>query len=100
MCGMKQLVIGIIVASIAVFMFGFLFWGASQLPYRSWKSTPDDVTARQALREHFPEVGTYYVPGMRHDDETLTELYEQGPLAFVHVTSTGGRSVVAWKSRR
>ncbi len=90
---MKKLVIGIIAASIAVFMFGFLFWGATQLPYRAWKRTPDDVAAGQALRQHFPEAGTYYVPGMHHDDQTLTELYEKGPLAFVHVTSTEGRPV-------
>jgi hypothetical protein len=34
-------------------------------------------------------VGTYFVPSLGHDAETLERLYAAGPVGFVHVTSHG-----------
>ena len=86
---MTRTILGIILATVACYFFGFLYWGLNPLPYTSWKQTPNDEAAGQALLEHFPQNGTYYVPGMRHDEATLTRLHEAGPLAFVHITREG-----------
>ena len=82
---MKQRVIGIVLATVAVYLWGFLYWGVSPVPYTAWKQTNGDEAAQQALREHFPESGTYYVPGRHHDEETMNRLFEAGPVGFVHI---------------
>ncbi len=86
---MKRLVSGILLATIAAFFWGFLYWGANPLPYSVWKQTNDDQAAQQALREHFPESSTYYLPGMYNDEETLSRLSEAGPVGFVHISLEG-----------
>jgi hypothetical protein len=86
---MKRIILGIVLATIACYFFGFLYWGLNPLPYTSWKHTSNDEAAGQALLEHFPESGTYYIPGMHHDEATLSRLHEAGPLAFVHITREG-----------
>ncbi len=88
---MKRLSLGVVLATLAVYAWGMLYWGFNPLPYAAWQRTNDDVAAGQALLEHFPRSGTYFIPGMYNDDETLTRLYESGPVAFVHMISRDGR---------
>lgn len=57
-----KLAIGIVVTALALFVFGFLFWGANPLPYASWNETPNPLAAQAAVRTHFPQTGVYGVP--------------------------------------
>ena len=59
--------IAILVAAIAVFFWGFAYWGATKIPYQAWTPAADDAAAQQALREHFPANGVYGVPSAQHD---------------------------------
>jgi hypothetical protein len=86
---MKRLVIGIIAAWLAMFFWGSLYWATTKLPYSAWKSAPDDLRAGQALKEQFPESGTYYVPSMSHPTDKLEKLMKQGPVGFVHINREG-----------
>ncbi len=86
---MKRQIIGVVLAAVAVYMWGFLYWGASTIPYSAWQATNDDAAAGKALLEHFPVSGTYYVPGMYNDEETRNRLSEAGPVAFVHIQREG-----------
>ena len=88
---MKRLVLGVVLAALAMFFWGFLYWGLNPIPYTSWKKSTDDVAAGEALRRYFPESGTYYIPDVRQDSATVARLYEQGPVGFVHLTSREGR---------
>ncbi len=88
---MKNLGIGIVLAAMAIFFWGFLYWGLNPLPASSWKQTKDDVAAGKALLEHFPESGTYYLPGTYNDEETWEKLHAAGPVAFIHLTAREGR---------
>jgi hypothetical protein len=88
---MGRTILGIVLAALAVFFWGFVYRGLSPLPYTSWKHTNGDEAAQAALLEHFPENGTYHVLSPTHDETTLTQLYTKGPVAFVHVTSQPGR---------
>ncbi len=83
----------IVLAAIAAFFWGFLFWGVSPLPYQSWRQA-DDAAAQAALREIFPERGVYHVPGRNHDEAEMAALYERGPVAIIHVSSVKGRPMM------
>ena len=77
---MGKNILGVILAALAMFTWGFIYWGASPLPYQSWKHTNDDEAAGQALLEHFPESGTYYLPGFQNDEKTtLHASSKRGP---------------------
>lgn len=89
---MQKTIIGIVVATIVLYMWGFLYWGFSTLPYSSWKQTPNDEAAQEILAEHFPESGTYFVPGMQHEVEERARLLSAGPNGFVHIRH-GGQTV-------
>jgi hypothetical protein len=87
----KRLALGIGLATIALYLWGMLYWGVNPLPYRTWRQTTDDAGVRQALLQYFPVAGTYFVPGLHHDDATLNQLFAEGPIVFVHHTSREGR---------
>ena len=86
---MRRTILGVMLATLAMFVWGMVYWGANPLPYRSWKSAANDEMAQHLMREQFPEVGTYFVPSVRADPETLERRYQAGPVGFVHLTSRG-----------
>ena len=91
---MKRFILGVLIATLLLYLWGFLYWGLG--PYASliWKQAKDDVAAGEALLQHFPEVGTYYIPASTHDPKTLERLFQKGPIALVHLISTEGRPVM------
>ncbi len=96
---MKRQIIGVALAAVAVYMWGFLYWGATTIPYAAGQATNDDAAAGQALLEHFPVSGTYYLPGLYNDEETRTKLSDAGPVGFVHIQREG-RPVVDTSTMR
>ncbi len=87
---MTRTIVGIAVTSVVVFLWGFLVWGLGPYKTMIWKHTRDDAAAGSALREHFPENGTYLVPGFANDDATMESLSKKGPVALVHMIAVGG----------
>jgi len=59
---MKGIVIGSLVAAVAMFFWGFLFWGATNLPYQPMKAVADVPALQESLRAALPESGAYLVP--------------------------------------
>jgi len=92
---MKRLIAGIVIASIVLYLFGFLWWGGV-LPYQTaiWKPAVDQDRARGALRTHFPENGVYYVPGFDADQAALERRMSEGPAAFVYMLAANGRPLM------
>lgn len=86
---MKKAIIGIIVATVVVYIWGFLYWGVSTLPYSAWHKTTDDEQAQQMLREYFPESGTYFIPHLDHDPDRRRELALEGPVGLIHLDNEG-----------
>ena len=86
---MKSRAIAVLLATVAMYVWGFLYWGVNPLPYTSWQQTTDDVAAGKALLDLLPNSGTYYIPSPRHDADTLSRLFEAGPLAFIHFHRQG-----------
>lgn len=93
---MKKTVIGIIVAAVVLYMWGFLYWGIGNEFYATkiWKHAADDEATGDVLREHFPENGTYLVPGYEADVTKAEALYKKGPVAFVHMLHISGREMM------
>lgn len=91
---MKSLGAGVVLATLAMYIFGFAYWAANPLPYAAWKRSTDDTAAGRALLNHFPENGTYMIPGVYNDPKELPSMYERGPVAFVHMLNRDGRPQV------
>ena len=89
-----RIVIGILLAALAAYVWGFLYWGLSGPAYSAWQTLEDDEAVMTVLRENFPRNGTYYVPGRNHDEATAGRLFEQGPVAFVHILARDGRPMM------
>jgi len=90
---MGKTILGILVAAIALYVWGFLFWGVSTIPYESLKQTADDEATQQMLRQYFPESGTYLVPGPNHEADEREALSLEGPVATVHIDVDGASTM-------
>jgi hypothetical protein len=87
---MVRTALGVIVASIVIYAWGFAYWGFG--PYRTliWKQAENDELAGQALTTHFTDRGTYFVPSFNADQQKTVELMEKGPVAMVHMLAPQG----------
>jgi len=85
---MKKIVIGIILAALASFLWGAFYW-MGPLTANTFKTQTNDNTLRQALLDNLPESGTYYVPNASSDMQEITRLQEQGPIALIHYIRDG-----------
>lgn len=77
---MVRVTAGIGVTAVVLFIFGFLYWGLSPLPYTSLNATADQEAALGDLRRHFPETGAYLVPAPDN-----MELLAKGSQAMIYV---------------
>lgn len=86
---MNKTIMGIAAATFACYIWGFLYWGVSNVTASVWKNTGNDEQVQQILRQAFPESGTYYIPGVENGPEDLERLFMEGPVAFVHIDLDG-----------
>jgi hypothetical protein len=85
---MPRVIIGAIVAAIAMFIIGFIFFGTPLA--RLGVANIDDAQAaavQQAMAANLPRTGTYSVPGI--DTEAQTNMFSQGPIATIHYNIGG-----------
>lgn len=85
---MPRVIIGALVAAIAMFVIGFIFF-ATPLAGLSTANIDDAQAAavQQTLAASLPKTGTYSIPGM--NTPAQTNMFSQGPIATVHY-NTGG----------
>lgn len=81
--------IGVIVACLVLYVWGFVCWGLGPYKTQIWKHSRDEP-AQKALRDYFPQNGTYLVPGFGEDEKTREELSKKGPVAMVHMLAVDG----------
>jgi hypothetical protein len=85
---MTKLTLGTLLATVAMFVWGAIFW-MNPWPYSVMGRTSDDVATGRTLLEHFPANGTYIIPGLHHPPDQLAALHRAGPLAMVHLKREG-----------
>src|SRR5688500_13874908 len=85
---MPRVIIGALVAAIAMFIIGFIFF-ATPLHKLAIAGIDDSQAAavQQAMAANLPRTGTYSVPGL--NTEAQTNMFSQGPIATIHY-NTGG----------
>jgi hypothetical protein len=89
---MKKFLLAPFLAALALFVWGFVYYGISGLPYRAAATTPDDAATMQTLAATFPTTGTYIMPSpqlMMSDEKKFGDLMQHGPLATVHILKEG-----------
>ena len=85
---MKKLILASFIASIAMWVWGAVYW-MNPLTNKAIKYVEDDLAVQAVLDQHFPESGTYFIPGMNTDTEVFNELHNKGPLAMVTIHKAG-----------
>lgn len=88
---MGRLFLGAIAVTVVSWVWSTLFYVVSDIPYYTMSETrnADDIAAGQALLEHFPETGTYILPGRYSDDTVRKQMRENGPVATVYIDREG-----------
>ncbi len=77
---MVKTIAGIGLTAIVLFIFGFLYWGVSPLPYTAINSAADQEAALADIKRHFPDTGAYMIPTAAN-----MELLAEGSQAVVYV---------------
>lgn len=86
---MGRLLAGSFVVAIVSWVWSVAFYVLSPIPYYTVSSTRDDIAAGAALLEHFPETGTYILPGRRSSPEVRATMRANGPVATVYIDRDG-----------
>ncbi|WP_448546588.1 hypothetical protein [Thalassotalea fusca] len=84
---MKKLIVPSLVAAIAMFIWGSVFW-MSPLPYSATVPLDNQAQLQTKMANTFTQPGTYLFPSMMQQDveqEAIMALYEQGPIVIAQV---------------
>jgi hypothetical protein len=87
---MGRMIIGAVVAAVAMFFIGFIFFGPLGLNHIATGSLPDAQAAaiQQSLSANLPNPGTFVVPSPE-SSPAQTVMYGQGPIATIHYNTAG-----------
>ena len=86
---MLKLVTSSLLAALALFFFGFVYWTVSPAGHAAMRMADDDAAVQAALSSVLTESGSYHVPGHGEDEEAMAASYEAGPLAVIHFQAEG-----------
>lgn len=87
---MARMVIGALLAAVAMFFIGFVFFGPLGLNHIATGSVGDAQAAaiQQSLSANLPNTGTFLVPSPE-SSPPQTVMYGQGPIATIHYNTAG-----------
>jgi len=86
---MLRFLLGCFLVAVVSWVWSVAFYVISPVPYYTVSETRDDLAAGQALLKHFPETGTYILPGRIAGDEVRTQMRAKGPVATDYITREG-----------
>jgi len=84
-----RLLLGAFAVTVVSWVWSVGFYVLSPIPYWTVSQTPDDRAAGRALLEHFPESGSYILPGRESSRKVRSELRASGPVATVYIQRNG-----------
>lgn len=85
---MMRLILGSVLTAVAIFMWGFLFWGHNVPDIKSLEPAAETAVL-DTLKTNIPADDVYYLPGMRGDEADWTKRHEAGPLAQITYRAKG-----------
>ncbi|MGI9342021.1 MAG: hypothetical protein ACR2QV_04185, partial [Gammaproteobacteria bacterium] len=71
---MSRMFLGALCVAVVLWVWSTLFYVILPIPYYTMSQTADDIAAGEALREHFPESGTYILPGRFSGDDVRKKM--------------------------
>jgi hypothetical protein len=87
---MKRLILGSLLAAVAMFFWGFLYWAASPFTYQIMRPAPNDQALAKAIGEALPASGLYLLPHpTQGTEEERTARFKAGPLLQVNLQKQG-----------
>jgi len=84
-----RLVLGAVCVAVVCWVWSLVFYVFTDIPYKTMSKTENDVAAAEALLEHFPETGTYIIPGRYASEDVRRNLRSFGPVATVYIKRDG-----------
>jgi hypothetical protein len=90
---MVRLLLGSLCVALVLWIWSTVFYVILPIPYYTMSETADDIAAGEALKKHFPETGSYILPGRYADDETRKTMRKEGPVATVYIARDGAAEV-------
>lgn len=94
---MKPLILGTLLASLAVFVWGALFW-ATPLSAPALQHAPDAPAVAATLAAQLPATGTYFLPDPAAgamDADAWAAQHRAGPLVTIHYRRAGAEPMSA-----
>ena len=86
---MLRFLLGAFLVAVVSWAWSVLFYVVSPVPYYTSRR-PRRYRRGRALRQHFPETGTYILPGRAAGDEVAGRC-ARGPMATVYIRQTAPR---------
>ncbi len=77
-----RFILGVVLAAVAAFLWGYVFWTVSSYPKTVLKTLPNQDTLVPALQDAIPEDGAYLIPAAELTEDAM-EKQKQGPLAMI-----------------
>jgi hypothetical protein len=86
---MGRLAFGSLIAAVAMFLLGFLFYGSPLFNVARVDIPADTQLAVHAALQALPKTGFYAVPFAESGDAALVAAHAAGPIATIHLTKPG-----------
>ncbi len=87
---MRDVLVGGLAAAIAMFLWGFLFWGVGLLDPFAHTTPASQAKLATSLQETLPETGVYFLPDRTlNTPEEWAAIHQKGPIATVTVRTSG-----------
>ena len=87
---MKKFLLAPFLAALAMFVWGFVYWGTPHnFPYKTLQRTADDGATAEAISKLLPATGAYLLPSPLLGEEKMNELAKRGPAVEVHIMKEG-----------
>jgi hypothetical protein len=88
---MKKVLIASVLAAVALFLWGFIYWMPLATAVGIYEPAPNEAALGQALKEQLGTAdGFYFLPVDTADQAALEARHQAGPIAFVAYRSAGG----------
>lgn len=87
---MKKLILGSVLAAVAMFFWGFLYWAAFPFTYRIMAPAPNEQALAKSIGDALPASGVYMLPHPKGGSEdVVAKRFQAGPLVQINIQKQG-----------
>jgi hypothetical protein len=86
----KSVFVGALAAAVAMFFWGFIYWGISPIPYQIMRPVPDEAGFVQKVAPSLAESSAYLLPHPTQADAMKKQ--QKGPIGIILWRSGPGNS--------